>query len=130
MSTITHDDMKECFESVKPLNGYLIAEVTDKPSERMLTSGIIVQETAMDNDRPYLVVTELSEEAKTKFPFIMSGDIIEVMAGGKEINFVYGPEMEKLAIVDSKYIAAVYHRKPNTVIKNRPPRPKIITVSP
>lgn len=128
MSTITHDDMKECFEPVMPLNGYIVAEVTEKPSERVLASGIIVNETSMENDRPYLVMKQMSEEAKTKFPFIEIGDIIEVMAGGREITFVYGHDMEKLAIVDSKYISAVYHRKPNTEIKNKSSRPKIMVV--
>jgi hypothetical protein len=128
MSTITHDALKECFKPVQPLNGFLIAEVTDKPSERVLASGLVIKESTMDNDRPYLVVKDMSPEAQEKFPMVHAGDIIEVMQGNREIAFVYGHDMEKLAIVESKYISAVYHRIPGTVIKDTIPvgRSKII----
>lgn len=124
MSVITHDQLKECFDAVTPLNGYLVAEITDKPSERVLASGLVVPEAAVDdNDRPFLVVRKMSEEVQKDFPTVQVGDIIEVTNGAREITYVYGPNMEKLAIVAGKYIAAVYKRIPGTILEDSPPIP-------
>jgi hypothetical protein len=110
---IDHDKIVNGYEGVKPVNGYVLCEITDKPSERRLKSGIIVQEEVMSNDRPYLVVVSLSKEAQTKFPDLVAGDIVEVVDAGGKISYFYNntEEMEKMALFDIKYLAAYYKKK-------------------
>lgn len=112
MSVITHEQMKECFEPAYPLNGYVIAEVTDKPSERLLASGLVLPQSAEDGtDRPYLLLRVVPEEIKKEY-LINEGDVVEAFI--KTISYTYGQNMEKLAIFKASDIVAVYRRIPGT----------------
>jgi hypothetical protein len=124
MSVISHEYLKSNYDAVEPLNGFIVAEVTEKPSERILASGIIIPDSVEDevNDRPFLIVRKMSKEASEKFPSVKAGDIVEVLTGGRDVTFVWGHEMEGLAIIDSKHVAAFYTRHADATPFENPPK--------
>jgi hypothetical protein len=107
---IEHEELIAKYEPVNPVNGYLLVEVTDKPSEYKLKSGIIMKQTVENNDRPYLIVARMSPEASTNYPSLKTGDIIEVVEVNK-ISMFHGPAMEQFGLVHSSHIAAIYSIK-------------------
>ena len=112
---ISHEYLKANYEPAEPVNGFIIVELTVNPKERITEGGIIVPESAMEdvrNDRPFLVVKKLSKEASEKFPSLKEGDLVEVVTSGRggEVMCFWGHNMERLGLVDSKYIAGFYTR--------------------
>lgn len=111
---ISHDFLKANYEPAEPVNGYIVVELTEKPEEHVTEGGIIVPESAMEdvrNDRPFLIVKKMSKEAKEKFPSLQPGDLIEVMTGDRGgVMCFWGHNMERLGLVDSKFVAGFYTR--------------------
>lgn len=109
---IDQDALASKYDSPEPTNGYILAIVTEKPSEYKLKSGLIVP-TDMGNpgaDRNYLVVDKISKEAHELFPNLKKEDLVE-LAESPRVSMFYGPNLEQYALINSKYIAAIYSKK-------------------
>ncbi len=106
--TMTSDDFKK-YEEVVPLSNHLLIEVIDKADTRLLDSGLLLQEESVTNTKPYLAVRKISKQVEGVANDIAVGDIVETMGG--HINFFYGQNLERFALVPIHNVAGVYKKR-------------------
>jgi co-chaperonin GroES (HSP10) len=103
-------NLKEGYESVEPLNDYVLVHVTDKDMVGKSAGGILYVKNETDT-MPCLKVLKVSKALLDKgYNNVKPGDIIEV-ADVPRLTHFYGTDLEKYAMIDSRYIAGVYRKK-------------------
>lgn len=103
------DDFIKNYEEVTPVSNYVLVEVIAREQGRLLKSGLLVDESAVTNNKPYLIVRALSPQLQQSGWNIEVDDIVEV--GNNHIAFFYGQNLEKFALLNSGQIAGVHKKK-------------------
>ena len=99
----------DSYEDIIPVANNVLVEIVDKAPTRILDSGLHVQEAAVTNAKPYFVVTKVSEVVKRTDLDIDVGDIVET--GGGHVNFFYGKEAKRYALLNVGTISGVYKKR-------------------
>ena len=104
-------DLKRGYEDIEPLGDYILVEVTTKDNFVEAKNGLLVARDETDV-MPCLEVLKVSKQLTNNgyWTEVKPGDIVEI-ADVPRLTKTWGPNLEQFALVDKKYIAAVYSKK-------------------
>ena len=106
---MTNEDLEK-YEEVVPVANNILVEVLEKQTEKTLLSGIVVTEEDVTGarPRPYFQVLAISPQVAPKTNFEV-GDLVEVLGG--QVSFIYGKDLQKLALLNVGQVAGVHKKK-------------------